>query len=65
MAKEPNKPLEPDALLAFACRKRGGEYEVFTVSRKGGEQVEEVLKRTPDRRIAADKISTALLGSSL
>lgn len=64
MAKEEKATprAEPDGLLAVAVRRRGSRFEVFTVSRKDGKQVEEVLKDTEDKRIAADRIQQAVIG---
>lgn len=64
MAKEgkAQPPTQPDGLLAIAVRKRAGRYEVFSVSRKDGQQSEEVLKSTDDKRLAADKVQQAVLG---
>jgi hypothetical protein len=64
MAEKP-KAEEKDGVLAVACRKRGGRYEVFVVTRKGGKQAEEVLKSTEDKRIAADHLQRALFRSAL
>lgn len=62
MAEKRNeqKPAEPDGLLALAVRKKGGRFQVFTVSRVAGKQEETILKDTDDKRIAADKLQTAV-----
>lgn len=62
MGKETKQEPQPDGLLAVAVRKRAGRFEVFTVSRQEGKQVEEVLKSTDDKRIAADRLQQAVLG---
>lgn len=63
MAKdEKARAPEPDGMLAVAVRKKAGRFQVFTVSRKDGKQVEEVLKDTEDKRIAADRIQQAVIG---
>lgn len=56
MSKE--KAPTPEATFIVG-RKVDGQYEVVKVHRKGSERTEEVLKRTEDRRIAADRLSLA------
>jgi hypothetical protein len=65
MSKDKKEAQEKDGPLAVACRKREGQYEVFTVRREGGRQLETVLRATPDKRIAADKLQDALFRSGL
>lgn len=69
--QQPQKPAEtpqPDKALGVMCRRSAadGWYEIVTVRRKGGQQVEEVHpRRTDSLLIAADTISLALLESGL
>lgn len=54
-----------DGPVEVAAVKRNGEYQVLLRRRVAGKVEEEVLKSSPDRRIVADRLSAALLGSCL
>lgn len=46
-------------------RKAGGQYQVIIRRKVDGKTVEEVVKATDDRRIAADRLQDAFMRSGL
>jgi hypothetical protein len=62
MAKEAEKkpPVLPDSTW-FTGRRAGAESEVVRTTRRGGVELVEVVKRTSDKRIAADRLQQAFL----
>lgn len=66
MSKEEKKaPSLLDGPVEVVAVKRSGQYHVVLRSRVAGKVEESVLKSTPDKRIAADRLQAALIASGL
>lgn len=61
MAKDEKKEAPPpDGPFEVAGVRKAGQYEVVLRTRTAGKVVEEVIKSTPDWRIAADRLTEAM-----